>query len=163
MMIKLLRTAIGRPKSMYSKLGIHIKVKSFSDSYAFYKKLGFTPIFAYGTGDFLAMLPEGLPTALEKYRGVTFELGGALFEIGEAHPAVKPEVFSTEITTSKVSAMIDVDSLDDLLRTCKNEGIPVIKGPTEYPWGTTEVVVRDPDGFILVFRELTKEYKEKLS
>ena len=48
-------------------LGIHIKVKSFSKSLAFYKALGFKQVFAYGPRQ----------KAHEDYNGVVFEHGGA--------------------------------------------------------------------------------------
>lgn len=146
----------------YSKFGIHIKSKDIQKSLEFYSTLGFKPVFVYGPFEFLAKFP-GVNNAPEAYRGVTFEVGDALFEVGEKHPAVKPEVFKEEIRNSKVSAMIDVNSIKNLIELCTESNTEIVKGPTVYPWGTTELVIRDPDGFILVFRELKAEYKESLS
>lgn len=34
-------------------------------------------------------------------------------------------------------------------------GATVVEGPVERPWGTVEVVFRDPDGYVLTFSQLT--------
>ncbi len=135
------------------KFGIHIKVKNFDKSYKFYKYLGFKEIFAYGPKKFTEKLPKSINPAPEKYRGVTFEIGNALLEIGEDHIAVKKEVFRETVKSSKVSAMIDVDSIDKLIAQCKKCEIEIAVPPKTFPWGTREVVIKDPDGFVLVFRE----------
>lgn len=135
-----------------TKFGIHIKVKNFDKSLHFYSSFGFKPIFAYGPKSFVGNFAE-IGTAPEKYRGVTFAIGDALFEIGEDHIAIKPEVFKEEIKSSKVSAMIDVDSVAEVRSICEKNNFEIAKNEVDYPWGTRELVVRDPDGFILVFRE----------
>lgn len=134
-----------------TQFGVHIKVRDFDKSFEFYSSLGFSLAFAYGPKSFTNKL--SCSTASESYRGVTFQIGDALFEIGEDHPAVKPEVFQSEINTSKVSAMIDVDSVQTVREICEANDYEIAKAEVDYPWGTREIVVRDPDGFILVFRE----------
>lgn len=134
-----------------SRLGIHIKVKDFEKSYKFYKAFGFEEEFAYGPEDFIKDFD--FPKAPENYRGVTFNLGNAMLEIGEDHVAIKPEVFKESIKSSKVSAMVDVNSVDEVVKICNQNNFDIAKEPRTFPWGTREVVVRDPDGFILVFRE----------
>ncbi|KKR06388.1 MAG: Bleomycin resistance protein [candidate division WS6 bacterium GW2011_GWF2_39_15] len=143
-----------------TRFGIHIKVKDILESYNFYRAFDLKPVFAYGDEKWLGMLKESdskLSTAAEKYRGVTFNVGDSLFEIADGHVAVKPEVFKLDITSSKVSAMIDVDCVDEVVEICKANSFEVAVDPVEYPWGTREVVIRDPDGFILVFREFIKK------
>ena len=93
-------------------MGMHIKCKSMTKSFNFYKKLGFNPIFAYGSENFTKQF--NFPTAKENYCGVTFAIGDALFEVADGHVAVKPEVFLETVTSSKVSAMFDVESVDEL-------------------------------------------------
>lgn len=133
------------------QFGIHIKVKDFDRSFEFYTKFGFKPGFAYGPKEFTKQF--SCPVALEKYRGVSFGIGDAIFELGEDHIAVKREVFNQEITSSKVSAMVDVDSVAKIREICEKNDFEIAKAEVDYPWGTRELVVRDPDGFILVFRE----------
>lgn len=141
------------------KIGTHVKVSDFKKSRAFYEALGFQPIFEYGPG--LELTDK---TAPEKYSGVTFATddGTALFEIADGHVAVKPEVFKERITSSKVSLMVRVGSLEEIMERAEKAGISLAKEPVNYHWGTTEIVIRDPDGFILVFvAPTTEEYKER--
>lgn len=136
-------------KLSFSGIGIHLKVKDIKTSRAFYEGLGFKPVFGYGSENFRKTLPQGCGSAPEKYSGVTYELiDGASLEIADGHIAAKPEVFSEQITSAKISAMIKVDSIVPVIEQHKDR----IKFPVrKYYWGTIEVVVRDPDGFVIVF------------
>ena len=140
----------------YSKFGVHVKVANFYKSLDFYLKLGFKTIFAYGDEEYLKKYANNIPNAPEKYRGMTFEVGNSLFEIADGHVAVKLEVFKEAIRSSKVSAMIDVDSLEKIIKICSENAVPIVKDVKEYPWGTKELVLKDPDGLVLVFREFVK-------
>lgn len=140
-------------KPTYQRLGIHLKVKDIKKSLTFYRSFGFTEIFAYGSNDFLSQFAGSLPTAPEKYNGVTFSLGDARLEIADGHIAVKPHVFKEDITSSKVSAMVYVDSVDLVVEITETNNIPIAVPIREFPWGTREVVIKDPDGFVLVFIE----------
>jgi len=139
-------------------IGIHIKVKSIEESRKFYETIGFRPIFAYGDKRFLATIPSGVGTAPERYRGITYAVSnGGTLEIAEGHIAVKEEVFKEVIKTPKVTAMVKVSSLVPLLESgALKPNFPVRK----YYWGTIEVVVRDPDGWVLVF--IAKDTPEEL-
>lgn len=140
------------------KIGTHLKVSNFARSRAFYEALGFQPVFEYGPG--LQLTDK---TAPENYSGITFatEDGTALFEIADGHVAVKPEVFRKRVTSSKVSLMIHVESLKDVMDRAKKAGIRLVADPVNFHWGSTEIVIKDPDGFILVFiTPTTEEYKK---
>lgn len=138
-----------------ARMGIHVKCQSIEKSLVFYRELGFTPVFAYGSAEFTQQFT--CPTAPENYSGVTFEIGGGLFEIADGHIAVKSEVFKEHIGSSKISAMFDVASVDDLIEVCRKNDIQIAVAPRVFPWGTKEVVLIDPDGFVLVFREVLKK------
>lgn len=140
-------------RNLIKKFGVHIKVSNIETSYKFYKALGFNECFAYGDKDFLTKLDRKTPTAQEKYQGVVFELGESLFEIADGHLAVKPEIFKQKIETSKISAMLHLDSLTTIIAACKKNNIPIAVPPRKFPWGTRELVIKDPDGFVLVFIE----------
>lgn len=131
-------------------LGIHIKVKDISKSREFYESLGFTPVFGYGSDEFRASLPEGLPSAPEKYQGVTYQISeSSKLEIADGHIAVKDKsVFSGVIDSPKVSAMVNVKSLVPLFT---NPQVNIVFPVRKYYWGTLEAAFRDPDGFVLVF------------
>ena len=122
-------------------LGVHIKVKDFSKSLAFYKALGFSQVFAYGPRQ----------KVHEDYNGAVFEHGGAKLEIAAGHRAVKPSVFNLPVPSSKISLMIHVKSLNQIIRLCQKAGISIVVAPRHYYWGTLELVVKDPDGTVLVF------------
>jgi len=131
-------------------LGIHLKVKDIERSRKFYESLGFVPVFAYGDEEFRASLPEGIASAPERYRGMTFKVSeGSELEIAEGHIAINDKgVFATPITSPKVSAMVRVRSLAPLFgNSLVNITFPV----RHYYWGSIEAAFRDPDGFVLVF------------
>ncbi len=129
--------------------GIHIKVADFDKSRKFYESLGFKPVFSYGGEEHLKTLPEGLASAPEKYRGMTFEVGGSNLEIAEGHVGLKNnDSFSETITSPKVSAMFRVATLVPLF---ENPLVAITFPVRHYYWGTVEAAFRDPDGFVLVF------------
>lgn len=137
-------------KHKITDFGIHLKVSSFERSREFYESLGFKPVFAYGDEKFRKSLPKGVPSAPEKYRGMTFKTGdNADFEIAEGHIAIKDKkVFKEKIKSPKASAMVKVKSLGPLF----SNKLVNLKFPLRhYYWGTIEAAFRDPDGFVLVF------------
>lgn len=125
---------------MTNKIGVHIKVKDIKKSEEFYKVLGFKETFAYG--------PDR--EVKEVYSGRVYEVGGAKLEIADGHRAVRSEIFKEMVKSSKISLMINVDSLGEIIDKCRQNNIPVV-GPRHYYWGTLEMVVKDPDGVVLVF------------
>ena len=133
----------------FTGIGIHVKVSDIHASRDFYEELGFTPVFGYGDEEFRASLPEGTASAPERYRGVTYRLNdNAEFEIADGHVAVRPEVFAEEVLSPKISGMIRVRSVVPIVEKLRGK----IKFPVrKYYWGSIEVAVRDPDGFVLIF------------
>lgn len=133
-------------------IGTHLKVKDFALSKKFYLDLGFKPVFEYGPElEFVKDEKGNLVSVPEDYHGVVFEHGGCKLEIGDGHRAVKSEVFQESIASSKVSLMVYVDSVADIIAKCESAKIPLAVGPRHYYWGNIEIVVKDPDGLILVF------------
>jgi len=126
---------------MVNSIGTHIKVSNFEDSIKFYEALGFTRVFEYGPGKEIK----------EAYSGVVFEHGGCKLEIADGHRAVKPEVFSSRMENSKISLMVSVDSLSEVIEKCATADIDITVPVRHYYWGTLELVVTDPDGVVLVF------------
>jgi uncharacterized glyoxalase superfamily protein PhnB len=103
--------------------------------------LSFKSIFEYG--------PDC--QVKEDYSGIVFEAGGGVLEIADGHRAVKAATFKEHINSSKISLMIKVDSLETILGLCQNNHIEIAVSPRHYYWGTLEMVVKDPDGTVLVF------------
>ena len=114
-------------------LGVHIKVADLTRSQAIYENFGFRQLGAF---------PDG----------VIYGVGGvALLELNASHPAVAAEIFQSHITTAKTSLMVRVPSLVPILMAAERAGISIAVPPRRFPWKTIELVVRDPDGFVVVF------------
>lgn len=133
-------------------IGTHIKIADFAKSVCFYQALGFTKVFEYGPDKTFQKDAKGnLISVPESYHGMTFSHGGCKLEIADGHRAVKPAVFKDKMKSSKISLMINVDSIAKVIESCKKVHIPLAVVPRHYYWGTLEVVIKDPDGVVLVF------------
>ncbi len=126
---------------MINSIGIHLKVANFQKSLKFYQTLGFKKVFEYGPNKKIK----------EAYSGAVFEHGGCKLEIADGHRAVKPTVFQQPITSAKVSLMISVNSLKGIISRAKKAHLPIAVNTRHYYWGTLELVIKDPDGLVLVF------------
>ena len=49
--------------------------------------------------------------------------------------------------------MIDVESVEDVKKVAQVKDYQIAADIREFYWGTREIVLRDPDGVIVVFRE----------
>jgi catechol 2,3-dioxygenase-like lactoylglutathione lyase family enzyme len=125
----------------YGQIGAHIKVRDFDQSMAFYSALGFPLLRRFGPG---TEMPES-------YRGAVFQVGDAFLEIAEGHKPINPEVFLETITSSKISLLINVESLMPLVDACRRNKIEILVPPRRFQWGQIELVIKDPDGLILSF------------
>lgn len=152
-----------KPFTIHS-IGTHIKAADFTRSVRFYKALGFMKVFEYGPNKTFQKDAKGnLISAPESYHGMTFSHGGCKLEIADGHRAVKPAVFQDKVKNSKISLMVAVDSIAKVIETCRKARIPLAVGPRHYYWGTVEVVLKDPDGVVLVFiAPYTKEEVKKI-
>lgn len=128
---------------MIKSIGVHIKARDFVKSKEFYVGFGFEKVFEYGPDQ----------EVQEDYRGATFALGSAKIEVADGHRAVKPEVFNETIVSSKISLMIEVESLRDIVARGEKMGLSPTTPVRHYYWGKLEVVYRDPDGVIVVFTQ----------
>jgi len=138
---------------MINKIGVHIKVKNFHKSFGFYNALGFNKVFEYGPGKKVE----------EDYNGAVFEHGGGKIEIADGHRAVKRSVFKKSMQSSKISLMINVSDISKIMVKAKKAGISLSLGPRHYYWGTLEIVIKDPDGVVLVFvSPYTKSVAKKI-
>ena len=127
--------------SIYNNIGVHIKVADFAKSLQFYESMRFNKVFEYGPDKEIK----------EDYSGATFEIGSAKLEIANGHRAVKPDVFNQKIKSSKTSLMVNVNTLSEVIALCQKNKIEIAVSPRHYYWGTLEMVIKDPDGLVLVF------------
>lgn len=136
---------------MINGVGIHIKVKNFKLSEKFYNNLGFKKVFEYGPNK----------KVKEKYSGIVYAHNNCKLEIADDHVAVKSQVFQEQVSSSKISLMIYVDSLKYIIDKCKKHNISIAVPPKHFYWGTLELVLKDPDGVVLVFITKYTKYKAK--
>ncbi len=52
-----------------------------------------------------------------------------------------------------LSFLVDTTSVDEMAARLSANGVQPAEGPVTRPWNAREIVVRDPDGFSLVFFE----------
>lgn len=128
---------------MLNTIGVHIKARDYMKSRAFYEGFGFPVVFEYG--------PD--KEVKEEYSGVTFAVGAAKLEVADGHRAVKPETFKEQIKSSKISLMVEVESLGEVIASGEKMGLTPTTPVRHYYWGKLEVVYRDPDGVIVVFTQ----------
>lgn len=136
---------------MFKSIGVHIKASNFTKSRDFYQGLGFTLVFEYG--------PD--KEVKEDYSGATFALGEAKIEVADGHRAVKPEIFNEKVTSPKISLMIEVDSIGEIMERANKMGLRPTTPVRHYYWGKLEVVYKDPDGVVVVFTEPYSQAKAK--
>lgn len=138
---------------MLNTIGVHIKARDYVRSRAFYEGFGFPVVFEYG--------PD--KEVKEEYRGVTFAVGAAKLEVADGHRAVKPETFKEQVNSSKISLMVEVEALEEIIERGEKMGLTPTTPVRHYYWGKLEVVYRDPDGVIVVFTQsYNPEDAEKL-
>ena len=138
-------------KVAFNQVGINLKVRDFGRSKDFYDAFGFKKILEFGPD-----LEEH-----SKFRGLFYEIGNTLLEVSEGHMAVKPEVFAAPIRDSKISLMIYVDSLIQILDICDAHQIEIHVPPREFPWGQIGLIVKDPDGFVIAFLSQASEEERR--
>jgi len=136
---------------MIKSIGTHIKARGYAKSRAFYEGFGFPVIFEYG--------PD--KEVKEEYSGVTFAVGVAKLEIADGHRAVLPETFAETVNSSKISLMVEVTSVAEIMERAKTMGLSPTTPLRHYYWGKLEVVYRDPDGVIVVFTQPYDEAEAK--
>lgn len=128
---------------MIKSIGVHIKARNFAKSKEFYSGFGFEKVFEYGPDQ----------EVKEDYHGATFARGEAKIEVADGHRAVKREVFDEIVGSSKISLMIEVESLKEIIDRGVKMGLTPTTPVRHYYWGKLEIVYRDPDGVIVVFTQ----------
>ncbi|MCA9775981.1 MAG: VOC family protein [Candidatus Eremiobacteraeota bacterium] len=108
-------------------------------SRAFYQSLGFR-----------LKEPKSRSFVLESGPGVELHLHEQLTEKEESLYGVEWARGSRGMVQS-----YEVDSLDSLVSTVPSDNL--IRGPLTTPWGTRLIMVSDPDGHLLEFRERTRQ------
>ena len=67
--------------------------------------------------------------------------------------ATQSSPLGEEVAGKGISISFDIDDIEALARIALDAGAKVIEGPVNRPWNTRELVIRDPDGYRLVFTQ----------
>ncbi|WP_332898472.1 VOC family protein [Haladaptatus sp. CMSO5] len=113
-----------------------LAVSDIEGSLAWYDALGFTTIYA---------MPVMSHVRYRKYADIM--LVADEMRVGEERPASRGSGLSIYIN-------VENESVDDVAARAKAYGVDIENGPTDTPWNTREISVRDPDGYRVVFTEV---------
>lgn len=91
----------------------------------------------------------GLHIFREWATGTVFYLGGGLLELSRSAGPVPDD---------KISLWLQVRDVDAEFARLEGEGVTVVEGPVDEPWGLREARVRDPDGLLLILVEIPREH-----
>jgi catechol 2,3-dioxygenase-like lactoylglutathione lyase family enzyme len=120
---------------MKSVAGVICLVKDLEKSAAFYEALGF---------EFKKNIPGVSMTAYLNWFWIEL-----LFE-----DKIVTKEFKEDVKVTRKGAgqyiHISVENVDDYYNKLLKKGIKPLSKPQDYPWGSREFVVRDPDGYKLV-------------
>jgi catechol 2,3-dioxygenase-like lactoylglutathione lyase family enzyme len=115
--------------------GIVAYVKNTADTAAFYNALGFT---------FTKREPDHL----------SLDVGGFWLDFHPQDKEDKPS-FQREAALEPKGAgqfwYFQVDNVDDFYSRVIGSGLSPSSEPKDWPWGNREFIIRDPDGYKLVF------------
>ena len=88
-------------------------------------------------------------------------MGEAKLEVADGHRAVAPATFVEKVTSSKISLMVEVESVAEIMERASKMKLSPTTPLRHYYWGKLEVVYRDPDGVIVVFTQPYDEVEAK--
>ena len=130
-------SASGIIKSMSMKhiAGIVAYVKDVDKTAEFYGKLGFT---------FDTREPDHLSVRLNKF-WMDFHP-----QDKEDKPEFQQEA-NLDVKGGGLFLYVEVDSVDEFYEHVLTQGLAPSSEPHDWPWGNREFVLRDPDGYKLVF------------
>jgi len=113
-------------------------VKDLEKTREFYEKLGFR--FASNTEDYLK--------AYINWFWVEFV---PLDKVEESVFKKESDIEKSEHRGSGIFIELSVDNVDEFYEEVKEKGLKSASEPRDWPWGRREFVLRDPDGYKLVF------------
>jgi catechol 2,3-dioxygenase-like lactoylglutathione lyase family enzyme len=106
------------------------------------EKLGFQLVYLYGTPPFYGLV----------------ERGGARINLRHVD---SPARYRPKGDEDVLTANIPVEGIEALFLELSARGIPFAQTLKEQPWGTSDFLVRDPDGNLLCFASVTDTCRAK--
>lgn len=127
-------------KVQYTGLNTFLYANNPEKSAEWYRSLGFKQTQV-----------NDLPGGLKVF---SFDISGRMLTIGPAapfEPAHTQAWLRAKPWGTGAVLMPQVKDVDALHRRAKEVGAEIIEPPTDQPWGARTVVLRDPDGYWLMF------------
>lgn len=91
------------------------------------------------------------PVAFEDQESVAFRFDTTIVNLLDARAApelIDPAEVATEQTGSRFQLTIHVDDVDEVCRKLADNGIELLNGPVDRPWGVRTASFKDPAGHI---------------
>ena len=127
-------------KVAYNGFNVFLYANNPEKSAAWYQALGFKQTAVHD-------MPGGLKVFSLEAGGVTVTLGPAApFEPDHTQTWLRQKPWGVGTVL-----MPQVKDADALHARAKEAGAEIVEGPTDQPWGARTVVLRDPDGYWLMF------------
>jgi len=93
----------------------------------------------------------GLPVDYEDYNSAVFKFGDTLInllKITEADELIKPAKVANHANGTRFVFTIRVDDVDTLCAKLISQGVELLNGPIDRPWGIRTASFMDPSGYI---------------
>ena len=120
-------------------------VADLQKSVEFYQRLGFEPVREGSNNRDVAYV---------RLDGLSLQF------VAQSSAADKPEAFQRdafgEPKGTGLYMNVEVDDVDQFFQTLKADGVTTSSEPRDWPWGQREFVLRDPDGYKLVFYQIIR-------
>ena len=93
----------------------------------------------------------GLPVVYEDENSAVFKFGDTLVNLltaGEAPGLVAPAAVATPDSGARFQLTLAVDDVDATCEQLAEDGVEILNGPMDRPWGIRTASFRDPGGHI---------------
>jgi catechol 2,3-dioxygenase-like lactoylglutathione lyase family enzyme len=93
----------------------------------------------------------GLPVHYEDDASAVFNFGNTLInllKVSEAHDLIAPATVASPDAGSRLQFTIEVDDVDAMCAELTAQGVELLNGPMDRPWGIRTASFRDPGGHI---------------
>ncbi len=122
--------------------GLGLYVKDISKTVAFYKKLGLSKVIK----------KDGVTNVYLNWFWLQFTENKTAKKLGKEF---QKEAFA-KVKGAGLYINVSVDEIDKLYASLVRKGLKPSSKPRDWPWGNREFVIRDPDGYKIVFFQKVK-------
>jgi len=80
-----------------------------------------------------------------------------VLQIGQAHELVEPKTASIPSTSPQMLLTIRVEDADAVCTTLRDNGVQLVNGPIDRPWGRRTAAFADPSGHVWEIAQVIAE------